>query len=471
MKQLEIENQLRDVVSRLIAQVELATSQGRTDINLALEDAFIPILKSVFNLPHLINLNRKRKNYPGIDLGDDHDRVAFQITSTVTLDKVKGTLEQFMERQYFNTFDEVFVMMLVKKQASYSQTSVNSVLDERFAFNVKKHVIDLGDVLGMVTGLRLAAQERVLADFKQILGDVDAYLSFNEENVEAPATLTSNLQEIELPTDVYIGELSIDEKVVTARAKKELGYRGRARSTKAIVKMALLLEGMDTDSWVFHDGRLFSFRDPDTSGLSSILDEGTIETLSAGDLIDSGQIDNINIMKQLLFAETHERLSSCNVKLHPKDRFFYFCSNSEEPTTRYESWVGKKTATRRVYEVKYQKKDPSKVAHHKHFSFELSFVDISGTWFAQIRPSWYFSYNGHTRSNWHDDLLSQQKRLELNASVRNMVRFTAFYLANLPDEASVGLDFRSLIVFSNDDDEPNEDEAELFEDTEEETAA
>ena len=41
MRQLEIENQLRDVVSRIIVQVELATSQGRTDINLALEDAFI----------------------------------------------------------------------------------------------------------------------------------------------------------------------------------------------------------------------------------------------------------------------------------------------------------------------------------------------------------------------------------------------------------------------------------------------
>lgn len=43
MRQLEVENQLRDVVSRIIVQVELATSQGRTDINLALEDAFIPI--------------------------------------------------------------------------------------------------------------------------------------------------------------------------------------------------------------------------------------------------------------------------------------------------------------------------------------------------------------------------------------------------------------------------------------------
>jgi hypothetical protein len=44
MRQLEVENHLRDVVSRIIVQVELATSQGRTDINLALEDAFIPIL-------------------------------------------------------------------------------------------------------------------------------------------------------------------------------------------------------------------------------------------------------------------------------------------------------------------------------------------------------------------------------------------------------------------------------------------
>jgi len=121
MRQLEIENQLRDIVSRIILQVELATSQGRTDINLALEDAFIPILRSVYNLPHLVNLNRKQKNFPGIDLGDDHDRVAFQLTSTTTLDKVKSTVRQFMERGYYNTFDELYVLMLTPKQTSWPE--------------------------------------------------------------------------------------------------------------------------------------------------------------------------------------------------------------------------------------------------------------------------------------------------------------------------------------------------------------
>ena len=92
MEQIEIENQLRDVVSRIITQVDLATDQGRTDTSLVLEDALIPILKSVFNLPNLVNLNKMQRNYPGIDLGDDHDRVSFQVTATTSLEKIKKTL-------------------------------------------------------------------------------------------------------------------------------------------------------------------------------------------------------------------------------------------------------------------------------------------------------------------------------------------------------------------------------------------
>ena len=261
MRQLEIENQLRDVVSRIIVQVELATSQGRTDINLALEDAFIPILKSVFNLPHLINLNRKQKNFPGIDLGDDHDRVAFQVTSTTGLEKVKFTLNQFMSRSYYNTFDELYILMLSKKQASYSQSAVNTLLTESFSFSCSKHIIDLSDILRMVAGLRLAAQERVLTEFRHILGEVDAFISIRSETVEAPTAITTNLQEIGLPEAVYVAELAIDDKEVVARAKTELSYRGYAKGRRAVVKMALLLNDVQTEAWVCHDNKLFSFTD------------------------------------------------------------------------------------------------------------------------------------------------------------------------------------------------------------------
>ncbi len=447
MKQLEIENQLRDVVSRIIVQVELATAQGRTDINLALEDAFIPILKSVYNLPHLVNLNRKQKNFPGIDLGDDHDRVAFQVTSTTTLDKVKFTVRQFMDRAYYNTFDELFILMLGRKQASYSQASVNDVLTDQFAFNCKKHIIDLADLLGLVSGLRLAAQERVLAEFQHILGEVDAYISFSSESIAAPTAITSNLQEIRVPDAVYVAELTIDDKAITAQAKSELGYRGKARSRKSVVKMALLLNGVETDAWVYHDNKLFSFHDIEQCGLVSVVDEGSIERLNVSDLADSPELDNVNILKQLLSAETREQLKRRHVRLHTKDGFFFFGPTEDGQLERKEAWVGKKVAVRRVYEIKYQRKDPTKVAHHQHLSFDLTFTRLGDAWYAQIVPSWYYSYNGYLRSNWHDDLLSQQKRLEHNSSVRNMVRFVAYFLSAADEDESDLLRFQSLVEF------------------------
>ena len=199
MRQLTVENSLRDLVSRLERQVELATAQGRTDINLALEDAFIPILKAIYNLPNLVNLNRKRKNYPGIDLGDDHDRIAFQITATTTLDKVKSTVQQFMDRAYYNSFDELYVLMITPKQSSYSQAAIEGLLTDQFSFNCKKHILDLGDLLREVSALRVAAQERILKEFEHILGETEAFISFSTETIETPTTITSNLQACEFP--------------------------------------------------------------------------------------------------------------------------------------------------------------------------------------------------------------------------------------------------------------------------------
>ena len=43
MDVLNVENELREVVARVVTQVELASKQGRLDINLAMEDANLSI--------------------------------------------------------------------------------------------------------------------------------------------------------------------------------------------------------------------------------------------------------------------------------------------------------------------------------------------------------------------------------------------------------------------------------------------
>lgn len=279
----------------------------------------------------------------------------------------------------------------------------------------------------------------------------------------APLAITSNLQKISLPASVWVAELAIDDKAVIERAKAELSYQGKAKGRRSVIKMALLLQGVQTDAWAYYDNRLFAFHDMENTGVASVVDRGTIDKLDVLDLANSSEVDNVNILKQMLSAETRERLKSSNVRMHPKDSFFYFVPAEEGQTESKEAWVGKKTAVRRVYEIKNQTKDPTKVAFHKHQSFELSFSAIGGDWYAQIVPSWFYSYDGVKRSLWHDDLLSKQKRLEHNASVRNQVRFLAYFLATRVAEGDAVLRFESLLEFGAED----QDQAEPVDDQEE----
>ncbi|WP_254843323.1 SMEK domain-containing protein [Aquipseudomonas alcaligenes] len=431
LRQLEIENELRDVVSRIINQVDLSTKQGRLDINLSLEDALIPILKAAYNLPNLINLNRRQKNFPGIDLGDDHDRVAFQVTATTSLEKVKKTLTHFVDKQFYNTFDELYVLMLTNKQASYSQSAIDAITNGAFEFSTKNHIIDLGDILAKVSGLRIPAQERVLNDFKIILGDIKAYLDFNAEGNLQSHTLTSNLITVTPPEKVYVAELLLNEASILEQAREHLNFRKNSCSRHSLVKMALLLNGSGTDDWVVFENRIFTFEDINNSSIRHIVDVGTIEALESRDLSESEIDDNINIFKLLLNNHVRETVKPHNIVYDRREKFFFFKPHNPDDEGRKEDWVGKKKSTRRVYEKVMSKREPTRLAHHVHLSFELSFTSIAQQWYALIVPSWLYTYDGNRKSRFHEDLLSKQKRLEFNQSVRNIVRFLAYYLRSI----------------------------------------
>ena len=220
MKQIDIENQLREVVSRLITEVELATDQGRLDINLISEDAWIPIIREVYQCPNLINLNKKYRNFPGIDLGDEQDRVAFQITASTNLEKIKSTLEQFKKNNYKNTFDELYIFTLREKQKSYSQEAIDKILDGEIRFEARRHIIDPGNILNAITSFRLPAQERILKEFRIILGDVQSSIRALSAPENVPYTLVSNMLRTYVPDKIYVAELYLDETAIAESARR-----------------------------------------------------------------------------------------------------------------------------------------------------------------------------------------------------------------------------------------------------------
>lgn len=430
MDALNVENELRDVVSRLISQVALASKQGRLDINLAMEDAFIPIFKELFHLPRLYNLNAKQKNFPGIDLGDEFDRVAFQVTATTDLEKVKKTLSIFIDKNYRSNFDELFIFMLVNKQKSYSQQAVDKITNGQFSFDTKTHIIDCADILSKVTGLRVTAQKRILHEFKLILGDIDGYLALREPKESDNGVFTTNLAPITFPKSVFVAQASIVKKDILARARSELDYKGKKSDMQLCIRLALALEGSKFAGWAFHDGKIFSFTDFNQHiPLKSIIDVGTIESMGTDELYNSDFVEYENVFKVLLQGQLREQLTDHYVGFDSYEKHFYFLPQDDKQSHRKETWKGLKTAHRTVFERVDSRKEHGKVAHFKHLSFQLTFVRTMGQYHVLIVPSWLYTYNTYRRSRFHDKLVTKQKGLENNQAVRNLTRFVAFFLS------------------------------------------
>ena len=93
MKHIELINKFREQLSRLVVEVEGAVAMGHFDLNKICEDVVCGLFRELYGFEALRNLNSEEKaNYPGIDLADDEAKIAIQVTSDKSLDKVKETL-------------------------------------------------------------------------------------------------------------------------------------------------------------------------------------------------------------------------------------------------------------------------------------------------------------------------------------------------------------------------------------------
>jgi len=83
MNLLHVQNRINELMARWVASLKGAGSMGHTDLNQVSETVLAPLLREVYGLPGLRNLNTpEAPNYAAVDLGDDGARVAIQVTAT-----------------------------------------------------------------------------------------------------------------------------------------------------------------------------------------------------------------------------------------------------------------------------------------------------------------------------------------------------------------------------------------------------
>ncbi|MEQ9371652.1 MAG: SMEK domain-containing protein [Coleofasciculus chthonoplastes F3-SA18-01] len=144
----------------------------RTDINKVAETLLIPLFSEVYGYTNLQNLNdTEGSNYPGIDLGDERARVAFQITSTSNSEKIKKTLRKFVEYKLYEKYDRLIIYILTEKQQSYSGNGYEEIIQNKFAFDKDKNIWDYRDILKAVANLQVNQVRRIEAILEENFGE------------------------------------------------------------------------------------------------------------------------------------------------------------------------------------------------------------------------------------------------------------------------------------------------------------
>ncbi|OCR03652.1 hypothetical protein BA184_09170 [Helicobacter pullorum] len=87
--------------SELTSRIKLSNKLNLTDINIYCENDLIQILNNIYKW-QLYNANKQNKNAKAIDLLDDNNRIAIQITSDTSTKKIKDSLTKFKETPFSN---------------------------------------------------------------------------------------------------------------------------------------------------------------------------------------------------------------------------------------------------------------------------------------------------------------------------------------------------------------------------------
>ena len=273
-------NKIEYLMSVFVNQVKGANAAGRTDINRNAETALIPLFVEVYGYKHLKNLNViERANYPGIDLSDEIARVAFQITSTPSIDKVKDTLQKFADYKLYEKYDKLIIYILTERQKSYSEAACQSIIQDKFTFNPGEDILDYRDILRNVEGFQIDQVRRIQHILEANFGEgrTPLFLQIEEQFTE---TVHLNLLELSFPRTLYIADF--DKRL----ALPDLNYEKkiyRRSSPGKIVQDALEQRGLQFGvDWEYYQDQILTFhnlRDDDLP-LAQVIDKNTVTPLN-----------------------------------------------------------------------------------------------------------------------------------------------------------------------------------------------
>jgi hypothetical protein len=417
--------QIRNQITAYQLNVKSDNKAHRYNINDRAESFTIPLFKLVFGWDKLADLNKNGLQFPGIDLGDDHNQVAVQVTSETSIEKVKDTLKQFIANELYNRFSRIVIFMIQEKQSSYNQITLSKICGKKLVFKCDTDIIDLNGLMQFIKSLA----ERDLEDILKLFQTETGYIE-NSPPLEVARSQEShfsasdkppfeagllNLVEVGFPNTLYLADWNF--------TKKELG--SRLRNDRKLVQEALEQRGLKfAADWITTEKQIITFHDlrDNKNALSKIIDQGTVTELDSQEFYENPfyQRKFVELLQKCL----QQKLFKLGIHWQKEEKEYIFVPLDAKDKVRVIEWKDKKTDTRTVYRQIPDLKDNTKTYCHEHFAFSARFYLLDSIWYLSITPDWFYSSDGYTRA-WYtiEEKRKYKKGVETNQSVSTHLRF------------------------------------------------
>lgn len=152
LQRQELEELIQEIFAVATVKLRNKSKEGQLGENIYWEDIIMEVLNLCFDY-HLVNLNRKKKNYPGIDLGDEELGIGIQVSVTSDRKKIKDTLTSVIENRVYEQYPKIKIMILGEKQKSYKP--FDEILEnKKVQFDVESDILDFSDVFNKLKNLK-----------------------------------------------------------------------------------------------------------------------------------------------------------------------------------------------------------------------------------------------------------------------------------------------------------------------------
>lgn len=114
--------EIKEYIKKWIYEIEISNSLNYFDINKVSEGVCLRLLNLIYNY-NLKDLNKEKINFPGVDLGNTaSSKIAFQITSDSSANKIKKNLKTFKDLELSKKFTNgVRFLILSTKKKKFSK--------------------------------------------------------------------------------------------------------------------------------------------------------------------------------------------------------------------------------------------------------------------------------------------------------------------------------------------------------------